>query len=261
MKRLLTLAFALMLMLTATALAEGKLRVGMECNYAPFNWTQTESSEFAVPLESGGYADGFDVQIAKYIADKLDMELEIVKTEWDGLIMGAVSGMTDVIIAGMTATDERKMSIDFTDDYYASEIVLVVRKDGKFADAKSIADFNGATITGQLGTLHYDYIDDIPGAVKLMAMDTFPAMIVALQSGMMDAYIAELPGAQADTTANPDLMYIQFPKEEAFSVSVAVGLKQGSELKDKINAILAELDQATREQMMSDATERQPLNQ
>ena len=69
--------------------AKKQLRVGMECNYAPFNWTQTTASEYTVPIEGGmGYADGYDVQIAKKVADSLGMELVIVKTEWDGQYVG-----------------------------------------------------------------------------------------------------------------------------------------------------------------------------
>ena len=105
---------ALMLLSCASAMAEGTFRVGMECNYAPYNWTQAEPSEFTVPIEGGGgYADGYDVQIAKLIAEGLGKELVIVKTEWDGLPMGVMSGAFDAIIAGMSPTEERKATLDF----------------------------------------------------------------------------------------------------------------------------------------------------
>ena len=119
MKKMLALVLvSLMILSCSAALAEGTLRVGMECNYAPFNWTQTDESEFTVPIGGDGlmgYADGYDVQIAKHIADYLDMELVIVKTEWDGLPIGVQSGMLDAIIAGMSPTEERKASLDFSD--------------------------------------------------------------------------------------------------------------------------------------------------
>lgn len=267
MRKVFSVILVLALSLCAvSAVAEGTLRVGMECNYAPFNWTQANPSEYAVPLSSGGYADGYDVQIARLIAQGLGMELEIVKTEWDGLIMGVTSGMMDAIIAGMSPTAERKLTIDFTDNYYTSELVLVVRKDGPYANAAQLSDFTGATVTGQLNTVHYSVIDQIPGVNQAMAMDTFPAMIVALQSGVIDAYVAERPGAVADTTANPDLTYVQLAEGAGFvaseeDVSIAVGVKQGSELTEKINAILAGIDQATREQLMLDVTARQPLSE
>ena len=69
---------ALMLLSCASAMAEGAFRVGMECNYAPYNWTQAEPSEFTVPIEGGGgYADGYDVQIAKLIAEGLGKEITV----------------------------------------------------------------------------------------------------------------------------------------------------------------------------------------
>ena len=148
MKKMLILAMTMaMVMLAAAGVCE-TLRVGMECNYAPYNWTQSDASENAVAIAAGGYADGYDVRIAKIIADQLGMELEIVKTEWDGLTPALLSGNIDVIIAGMSPTAERRMTIDFTDSYYDTELTVVVRKDSAFAGAKSLADLAGAKITG-----------------------------------------------------------------------------------------------------------------
>jgi len=268
MKKIVALILAsLMLLSCASAVAEGTLRVGMECNYAPFNWTQAEPSEYAVAIEGGGgYADGYDVQIARKIAEALGKELVIVKTEWDGLPMGVMTGAFDAIIAGMSPTEERKATIDFTDSYYTSQLVVVVNKDGKYANAQSLADLNGAMITGQLNTFHYTVIDQIPGVNKAMAMETFPAMIVALSSGAIDGYVAEEPGAVADTTANPNLTYIKFAEGQGFAASeadtsIAVGLAKGSDLLSPINEVLAGIEEETRLQMMLDATARQPLNQ
>lgn len=268
MKRMLALILAAMMMLScASAAAEGTFRVGLECNYAPFNWTQAEETEYSVPIEGGGgYADGYDVQIAKKIAEGLGKELVIVKTEWDGLPMGVMSGAFDAIIAGMSPTAERKATLDFSDSYYTSQLVVVVKKDGAYANAQALADLSGAAITAQLNTFHYTVIDQIEGVNKAMAMETFPAMIVALRSGAIDGYVAEEPGAVADTTANPDLTYIKFADGMGFAASeedtsIAVGLAKGSGLTESINAILAEIDQETRLQMMLDATARQPLNQ
>lgn len=140
MKKMMVLALTLaMTMLAAAGLCD-TLRVGMECNYAPYNWTQSDASDNAVAIAAGGYADGYDVRIAKIIAEKLGMDLEIVKTEWDGLTPALLSGNIDVIIAGMSPTAERRMTIDFTDAYYETELTVVVRKDSAFASAKNLAD-------------------------------------------------------------------------------------------------------------------------
>ena len=267
MKRILAvLIAAVMLLSAASALAE-PFRVGMECAYAPFNWQQTEADENSVPIDGGvGYAGGYDVEIARRIADGLGRELVIVKLEWDGLIPALQSNMIDAVIAGMSPTAERKMTVSFSDSYYTSNLVVVVRKDGAYADATRLSDFAGAKITGQLNTFHYGLIDQIPGVNKAMAMETFPAMIVALKAGAVDGYIAEGPGAMADTMANPELTYLSFDEGEGFTVaegetSIAVGLAKGSPLMDSINEILAGISDDERKQIMEDTIARQPLNQ
>ena len=157
-----------------------EFRVGMECGYAPFNWTQSDDSNGGVKVEGNDeYAGGYDVQIAQKIADGLGKKLVIVKTEWDGLVPAVQSGKIDAIIAGMSPTAERKESIDFTDVYYTSDLVMVVKKGGKYENATKLSDFKGATITGQLNTFHYTVIDQIDGVKKDTAMDNFPAMRVA----------------------------------------------------------------------------------
>ncbi len=266
-KTLLALICALMLLASAAAAAGAEtLRVGMECAYAPFNWTQTDASEYSVPLASGGFADGYDVQIAKLVAAGLGMDLEIVKTEWDGLPMALTSGKIDAIIAGMSPLAERKLVIDFTDPYYESDLVIVVRLDSDYAAAKTLADFAGARITGQLNTFHYTVIDQIPGVNKQTALETFPAMIVALDSGRIDGYVSERPGARAAVLSNPSLGYVAFAEGEGFETldedtTVAIGLNKGSELVAKVNAILSGIDRDTRLRLMEEAEARQAQSQ
>ncbi len=261
MKKLLCALIALTLLL-GVAGAE-TLRVGMECNYAPYNWTQAEASDEALPLAGGGYADGYDVRIARRIAEELGYDIEIVKTEWDGLVPSLLSGNIDVIIAGMSPTAERMATIDFTDPYYESELVIVVRKDGEYADATSLADFAGARITGQLNTFHYTVIDQIPDVQKQTAMDTFPTMIVALNAGSIDGYISERPGAESAVATNPDLTYVEFDEGEGFEtapadISIAIGVAKGSELTAQINEALAAISAEEREQIMLDVLAAPP---
>ena len=271
MKRFTVIVLVCVMMLSVFAFtgcsgAGGEFKVGLECNYAPFNWTQAQSSDLTVPISSGGgFADGYDIQIAKKIADGLGKKLVIVKTEWDGLIPALQSSKIDAIIAGMSPTSERKETIDFSDAYYTSELVVVVQKDGKFAAAKSLADFSGAKITGQLDTFHYSVIDQIEGVSKQAAMETFPAMIVALNANKIDGYISELPGAVSAVAANPNLAFVKFAEGSGFKtdpedVQIAVGLRKGDADKDKINEILKGIDGATREKMMEDAVARQPVS-
>lgn len=117
----------------APATTTGTLKIGMECAYEPYNWTDTDGSSFgAVPISSEGqqglYANGYDVQIAQYVANRLGLKLEIYAMEWDSLIPAANSGAIDAIVAGMSPTAERAQEIDFTDTYYESNLVVIIRK-------------------------------------------------------------------------------------------------------------------------------------
>ena len=263
MKKIIVTLLAVAMLLSACALAEGQFRVGMECNYAPFNWTQVEADENSVPIDGGmGFAGGYDVEIAKKIAEALDKELVIVKIEWDGLIPALNSDMIDAVIAGMSPTAERKVTVDFTDAYYNSDLVVVVRKDGAFAEAASLADFAGAKVTGQQNTFHYTVIDQLEGVNKMPAMETFPAMITALNSGAIDGYISERPGAVSAVAANDGLTFVTpgFVASEE-DTSIAVALKQGQpERVEQINGILAGISADERNALMDAAVLNQPVS-
>lgn len=116
----------------APANPTGTLKVAMECAYAPFNWTDMETPSIgAVAISGEGkenmYANGYDVQIAQYVANKLGMKLEIYAIEWDGLIPALNSGAVDAIVAGMSPTAEREEQIDFTNVYYSSNLVIIYK--------------------------------------------------------------------------------------------------------------------------------------
>ena len=242
------------------------LRVGMECGYAPFNWFQSDDSKGAVKNATNGYCGGYDVEIAKLVAKGLGKDLQIVQTDWDGLLGPALGAdKVDIVIAGMSPTEERKANLDFTDSYYKSDLVVVVAKDGKYANAKTLNDFKDAKITAQLKTLHYTVIDQLTGAKKVTAMENFPAMIVALSSKKIDGYISERPGAMAAELSNPNLKYIYFSEGQGFKyatneVDVAIAVKKNSpELVSKINEILKGISPEQRKQIMEDAVKNQPL--
>ena len=141
------------------------LKVGMECAYPPYNWTQVDDSNGAVKIEgSNEYAGGYDVEIAKKVAQALDMELLVVKTKWEGLIPSVNTNIIDLIMAGMTETPQRAEAIDFSIPYYSSKLIVITKADSPFANAKTLADFKGAKISAQLGTLHYDALNQFEGA-------------------------------------------------------------------------------------------------
>ena len=113
-----------------TDTSNGTLKIAMECAYAPFNWTQTTDANGAVPIQGqdGMYANGYDVQVAKYIAAELGMALEVYSYVWDSLIPAVQSGAVDAIVAGMSPTAEREEQVDFTDCYYNSNLVVIIKK-------------------------------------------------------------------------------------------------------------------------------------
>ena len=254
---------------TATPTTEDQtLVVGMEAGYAPFNWTIDEAGAFegAVPIfGTNNYADGYDVMIAQLIADELNMTLVIKAVEWEGLIPSLVtSEEIDLIIAGMSPTAERAETVAFTDEYYQSTHVIVLRSDSVFANATSIEDFSGADVVAQLGTIYDDLVVQLTGANHENPLGDVPTIITAINQGTYDLTILELPVAQAVVETNPDLTYIVFEAGFGFDVSyedsaVAIALRQGeTELLNAINAILANLTNEERENLMQEAITRQP---
>lgn len=247
---------------------EGKLRVAMECGYAPFNWTQTDDANGAVPIDGdNSYANGYDVQIAKKIAESMGLELVVVKTGWDALPPAVQSGTVDLIVAGMSPTTERAEVIDFSHNYYASDLVMVVRSDSEYANATSIADFAGAEITAQLNTFHYTVIDQIEGVNKLTAMDDFPAMRVALQSGIIDGYVSERPEGLSAQAADSDFTFVSFDEGNGFDyrpddAALAAGMKKGNTaLAEAVNKAIDNISEDDRKTLMNEAIANQPAAQ
>ena len=122
-----------------SGLEDGALTVAMECAYAPYNWTQADDSNGAVPIkDSNNYANGYDVIIAKKLAEELGVELEIVKSDWDSLIPAVQSGTVDCVIAGQSITADRMQQVDFTEPYFFATIVTLTKSDSQYASAASV---------------------------------------------------------------------------------------------------------------------------
>jgi putative lysine transport system substrate-binding protein len=250
---------------TGSSGEDGTFKVGLEAGYAPFNWTQMNDSNDGVKIDGNAeYAGGYDVEIAKRIAEDLGKELVIVKTEWDGLVPALTSGKIDAIVAGMSPTSERKQTIDFSDNYYTSDLVMVVKKGGEYEGVTSIQDFKGAKVTAQLNTFHYSVIDQIKGVDKKTAMDNFTAMRVALESGMIDGYVSERPEAISASAANDNFAMVEFADGFVTSedeTAIAVGLAKDSKLTEKINKTLATISEEERQNIMDTAIKNQPAAQ
>lgn len=241
--------------------------VGMECNYAPFNWLSSNQTDSSVALEGSGYADGYDVMIAQNIADQLGMELVIKQITWDSLLPSLQSGDVDAVIAGMTANEPREESADFTTPYYDSQgMIMIVRKDSEQASYTDIQQFSGQNVVGQLGTNYDDVIDQIEGVNHVTPKDNYPEMVLALQNGDVDGITAEIAVAEGIVAANPDLTYITFDEGKGFEAdtTVSIAMPEGSRDSDFFNQVqeaLDNIDQDTRTQYMQKAVEIQPANE
>jgi putative lysine transport system permease protein len=249
--------------LSTKGLSNKILKIGMECAYAPFNWTQSDDSDGAVKIESGEFAGGYDVEIAKRIAKELNRELVIVKLDWTGFLPALTSGKVDLIIGGMSPNEERRKSFDFSDYYYTSKIVMVVKKNSRFAAAQNIQDFAGAKITAQLETLHYNFIEQIKNVDKHPAMEDFATMIVALNSGKIDAYVSEKPSALSVLQSNPDFTYVEFSGENGFTfsnldeVSVSAATTKNNPILYDVNNALTKIPEIERQTLMDAAVKNQ----
>ena len=274
-RRILAIVIAMVMCLCFTACGgaeenENVLRVAMECAYAPYNWSQADDSNGAVPIAgTNDYAYGYDVMMAKLIAESMGKDLEIVKLDWDSLVPAVSSGDVDLVIAGQSITAERLEVVDFSDPYFYASIVTLTKADSAYANAASVADLAGATCTSQLGTIWYDIcLPQIPDANILPAQETAPAMLVALESGAVDLVVTDMPTAMAATAVYDDMVLLDFTgtagefevSEEEINLGISME-KGNTELLEAVNAVLATLTVEDYEAMMADAIAVQPLSE
>ena len=274
MKRIISIILAaVMLAVSLTALAScgnsvdaskdvenikkaGVLKVGMECAYAPYNWTQTNADNDAVKIKNAdGYANGYDVQAARKIAASLGVELEIYAYKWDALIPAVESGTIDCVIAGMSPTAERKAVLDFSDNYYVSNLVIIVREDGAYANAQSLADFKGCSIGAQAATFHAEALKQIED-VKENILDDFTLLYTALTANTIDGYVAEEPTAYSICSEGSGLTFAPlvnnstgFTCDEG-DTAIAVGVRKGSDLAAAISEIVDGISNSERSELM-----------
>lgn len=245
------------------------LKVAMECGYAPYNWTQPDNSNEAVPISgSKDFAYGYDVIMAKHITEKLGYDLEIVKLDWDSLVPAVQAGTVDCAIAGQSITSERMQTVDFSKPYYFASVVTLVKRNSDFANAAGIEDLKGAKVTSQQNTIWYDLCaPQIPQVDLLPAQESAPAALVALETGKCDAVITDMPTAMAALIAYPDFALLDFSgsagdyqvSEE--EVNIGISIKKGNaKLKEDIDKVLSELNTDDFKKMMDDAISAAPLS-
>ena len=287
MKRLFCLMLALLMVFTLAAcgggeeettapsgegsaipgLEDGVLTVGMECVYAPYNWTQMDDSNGAVPIvnQPGAYANGYDVMMAKKFCEKYGWELEVMALEWGGLSAALKAGTIDAAIAGQSMTEERLAEVDMAGPYYYASIVCVTKKDSPLASAAGISQLTG-TCTAQQATIWYEScLPQIPGAEIMPQSDDAPAMIMAVESGTVDFICTDMPTARGACATYDDLVILDFSgtddnfvvPEGEINIGISV-VKGNTQLKDAFDAVLSQMTEDDFTKLMDEAISIQP---
>lgn len=255
-------------------LEDGVFTISMECAYAPYNWTQTDDSNGAVPIkDSNEYANGYDVMIAKKICEKNGWELEIIRSDWDSLVPAVQTGTIDAAIAGQSMTAERSEQVDFAGPYFYATIVCLTKEGSAYADAKSIADLSGGSCTAQIATIWYDQcLPQIEGANIQTAAETAPAMLMALETDQVDFVCTDMPTAQGAVAAYPDMKILDFSgtdgdfqfteQERAENVNIGISVQKGNTaLVDAINSALEGMTADDFNNLMAEAISIQPVGE
>ena len=250
------------------------LRVGMECAYAPFNWTQ-ETEEVpgggkAVPIYGTDfYAYGYDVMVAQMLAEEMGMELEIHKVEWDSIGLSMDAGVYDCIIAGMGKTAQRELSYSFTEPYYYRDNCITVKKGSEYESVTGLSELSGkgVKLTTQLGTGWVPLLDQIEGGELTGNYATTAECFMAISNGVADVAVIDLPTAQSAALTNPDLVVITLDEADTFvgdeemtNVCIATR-KDDTEFRDKLQAAMDAIgwnDKAAMDELMQRAIEAQP---
>ena len=250
---------------------DGVLTVGMECQYAPYNWTQMTPANGAVPIinNPGSYANGYDVMIAKKLCETYGWKLEVMALEWGGLTPALDAGTVDVAIAGQSMTADRMKEVDMAGPYYYATIVCMTTKDSVNAAASSIYELTG-NCTAQSGTIWYNScLPQTAGTVQAAA-ETAPNMILQLQTGTVDFVCTDLPTASGAAAMDPNLVVLNFSgtdgdfrfeneTERAENVNIGMSVKKGhTELQQAFNDVLSQMTAEDFNALMDEAIAAQP---
>lgn len=284
MKRLLGVLMAILMLVTLSACGEdssaksgvedGVLTIAMECAYAPYNWTQTDDSNGAVPIKgTNDYANGYDVMIAKRICEANGWELEVVRSDWDSLVPSVQTGVIDAVIAGQSMTKERSQQVDFAGPYYYASFAILVKEDSPLANATSIMDFAGYKGSAQSATIWYsECLPQMEGALIQTAAESAPAMIMGVETGVFDFVVTDMPTATGAAIAYNDLKVLDFSgtdgdfkfseEEREENVNIGISVRKGNTvLKEAIDSYLDTLTVDDFNTIMDEAIKVQPLGE
>ena len=207
-----------------TTVEAGKLTMATNAAFPPYEMT-TDAGEF----------EGIDIETAQAIADKLGLELQIDDMDFDAALLSVQQGKADIVMAGVTVTDERKAVMDFSDSYATGIQSIIVPEGSDIASPDDLADKKIGT---QRGTTGYIYCSDDFGDENVVAYDDGLTAIQALNNGQVDAVVIDNAPAKEFVAANPGLVILDTSYAEE---DYAIGMAKGSSLEDAVNAVLEEL--------------------
>jgi ABC-type amino acid transport substrate-binding protein len=206
------------------------LKMGTSADYAPFEYIDTAKGDEII---------GFDIDLAKMIAEELGYEFEIVDMDFTGLIPALQSGKVDFVLAGMTPTEDRKKNVDFSDVYYVAKNMIVTKKG---SDIKTVEDLKGKTVGVQTGSIQEGEAKDLAKTIemKIESRNRIPELIQEINAGRFDAAIIEdtvAKGYIKNSNGKLEGNTIPTNEEEAGS---AIAFPKGSKLRDEFNKVLQE---------------------
>lgn len=210
----------------------GKLVLGTSADYPPYEFHRSVNGKDEIV--------GFDIEIAKQIAKDLGVQLEIKDMKFDGLLAALDQGNIDLIVSGMTPTEERKKNVDFSDVYYTAVQTIIVRSGDK-DKIKTVDDLKGKKIGVQKGSIQEEIAKNQVSGAEAVALPKISDLVLSLKNNRVDAVILESPVATSNLSANKDLVFsdIKLNTEDAGS---AIAVKKGSsDLVNEINKTLSKL--------------------
>ena len=231
MKKILAMVLVCMLVLTGAAFAE-TLKMGTNAAFPPYEYYDDETNDIV----------GIDAEVAAAICEKLGYDLEIVDMDFDSLIPAVANGKIDMVLAGLTVTEERKQNVDFTSPYATGVQVVIVKEDSPITSVDDLfaegANHKIGVQQGTTGDLYctWDIADEGLGSVEPFKTGT--DAVLALTSGKVDCVVIDNEPAKNFVAANEGLKILE---TEYITEDYAIALAKGSELTEQINAALEEL--------------------
>lgn len=234
------------------------LRIGVECDYAPNNWLEDYQTDTNLPIvnEPGHYAEGYDIQIAKLVAEEMHADLVVKKFGWNELPQALARREIDAIFSGMLDTEDRRRYAVFSDTYDAAktEYTIVVNRASRYADAEELRDFSGAKLVAQRGTNLDSAIAQISGAVHMMPVDTVREMLNMVVHNEADGTVINFDTGQTYERKYHNLKVIRFPEGKGFKLDfngICAGVRKGNtKLLEEINHALAKISKRERKRIM-----------